>query len=167
VNGGFETGDFSGWSLSGNLGGFSGVDHGTTGFAPGAKSGSYAAFFGPIGNPVVLSQDVATTPGTSYKVSFFLANDGAQPNEFQVSWNGAPLLYATNLPAFGYTYEAFPHLLATVETTKLAFRFLNESGNFHMDDVYVGAGAVPEPTTLVLCATTVGGLAVARWRRRR
>ena len=43
TNGGFETGNFSGWTQSGNTG-FTGVDGGS------ANSGSFGASFGPVGS---------------------------------------------------------------------------------------------------------------------
>src|SRR5262249_25131594 len=49
VNGGFETGDFTGWDLSGNTG-FTGVS------AINPHSGTYAAFLGPIGSLGFLCQ---------------------------------------------------------------------------------------------------------------
>jgi transposase-like protein len=67
INGGFETGDFTGWALSGNTD-YTGV---TTGIA---HSGEYAAYFGPDGSLGYLSQSLATTVGTRYELSFFLAS---------------------------------------------------------------------------------------------
>ncbi len=165
TNGSFETGDFTGWTLAGNSG-FTGVDQGTIGFGPGAKTGSFAAYFGPVGSLGFLSQDVPTLAGATYNLTFFLANDGQIPNEFRVSWNGTVLLDAASLPASGYVQEAFPALLATAAFTPLQFGFRNDPGYFYLDDVYVGAGAVPEPATLLLWGTTMSALAFARWRRR-
>jgi hypothetical protein len=165
ANGSFETGDLTGWTLSGNTA-FTGVDHGTTGFAPGTQTGSFAAFFGPVGSIGFLSQNVPTLPGASYNLTFFLANDGQTPNEFRLSWNGNVILDTVGLPASGYTQEAFPNLLATGSLTPLQFGFRDDPGYFYLDDVYVGAGAVPEPATLVLWGTTMSALAFARWRRR-
>jgi len=165
TNGSFETGNFTGWMLSGNTG-FTGVDHGTTGFAPGPQSGSFGAFFGPVGSLGFLSQSVATVPGASYNLTFSLARDGLTPNEFQVSWNGNAILDQINLPSFGYTQEGVSNLLATGATTPLQFGFRDDPGYLYLDAVYVGAGAVPEPTTLLLWGATMTGLALARWRRR-
>ena len=82
TNGGFETGDFTGWAISGNTD-FVGVITGI------AHSGDFAAYFGPDGSPGYLSQTLATTAGTSYKLSFFLASDGQTPSDFQVTFGGA------------------------------------------------------------------------------
>jgi len=166
LNGSFETGDLTSWTLSGNTG-FSGVDHGTTGFAPGPQNGSFAAFFGPVGSLGFLSQNVATVSGASYDLTFRLANDGLTPNEFRVSWNGDVIFDQINLPSFGYTQESFSNLLATSSSTSIQFGFLNDPGSFYLDSVYVGAGAVPEPATLLLWGTTMAGLALTRWRRHR
>jgi hypothetical protein len=164
LNGSFETGDLTSWTLSGNTG-FSGVDHGTTGFAPGPQNGSFAAFFGPVGSLGFLSQNVPTVSGASYNLTFRLANDGLTPNEVRVSWNGDVIFDQINLPSFDYTQESFSNLLATSSFTSLQFGFLNDPGFFYLDSVYVGAGAVPEPTTLLLWGTTMAGLALTRWRR--
>src|SRR5207342_1372158 len=64
TNGGFETGDFTGWTNGGNTG-FTGVDPGIQ------HSGTYGAFFGPIGSNGFLSQTLATTAGGVYTLSFW------------------------------------------------------------------------------------------------
>src|ERR1700760_359082 len=73
INGSFESGDFSGWTLAGtdvlpggndNYYGVDSVD---------AHTGAYGAYFGPVGGVLNLSQTIATIPGASYEVSFWLA----------------------------------------------------------------------------------------------
>ena len=128
-------------------------------------SGSFSAFLGPVGSLGFLSQTLATTPGQGYDLSFFLQSDGGTPNQFQVSWNGSVISNQSNLAAFGYTEFDFLNLLATSPTTPLVFGFRNDPGFLHLDDVALEP--VPEPTTLILLGTTMAGLGLARWRRRR
>ena len=156
TNPGFETGDFSGWIQFGNVG-FTGVNTGLP------HSGSFSAFLGPVGSLGFLSQTLATTPGQTYNLGFFLQSDGGTPNQFQVAWNGSVISDQSNLPAFGYTERDFLNLLATSPTTPLVFGFRNDPGFLHLDDVAVNA--TPEPTTLILLGTTMAGLGLIRWRR--
>src|SRR3954467_12399702 len=64
VNGSFETGDFTGWTQTGNTG-FSGVECPGAPFA-GPGDGNCDAFFGPVGSNATLSQTFATTIGQLY-----------------------------------------------------------------------------------------------------
>jgi len=156
TNPGFETGNFNGWIQFGNPG-FTFVDGDP-------HSGSSAAWLGPVGSLGFLLQLVPTTPGVLYNLSYFLQSDGFTPNEFQVSWNGTSLSDQLNLPAFGYTEQAFSNLLATTATTPLVFAFRNDPGFFKLDDVAVSP--VPEPATMVLLGTAMAGLGLATRRKR-
>jgi hypothetical protein len=157
TNPGFETGNLTGWTQFGNVG-FTGVDG-----SP--HSGSFSAFLGPVGSLGFLSQTLATTPGQTYDLGFFLQSDGGTPNQFQVSWNGSVISNQSNLPASGYTERDFLNLLATSPTTPLVFGFRNDPGFLHLDDVAVNP--TPEPTTLLLLGTTMTSLGLARWRQQR
>ena len=53
------------------------------------ESGQFAAGMGPVGSDGTLSQTLQTTAGQQYTLSFWLANQGAGPNDFTVKWNGA------------------------------------------------------------------------------
>jgi hypothetical protein len=154
TNGGFETGDFTGWTLSGNTA-FTGV---TTGNAHG---GQWAAFSGPDGSLGELSQSIATMPGMTYTLTYFLQSDGQSPNEFRATF-GDRTVDLTDLPAFGYTRETLT-VTATGTSTPLGFAFRNDDGVFFLDDVSVTA--VPEPGTLSLSA--IGGAALFFWALRR
>src|SRR5207302_790086 len=99
VNGGFETGDFSGWTLSGD----SATTFVDTGFA---HSGSYAAFLGEIGDLGSLSQTFSTTLGASYSLTFWFAGDGETPSEFAAILGGMTLLDLVN-PPFDENYKKY------------------------------------------------------------
>ena len=84
-NGGFETGDFTGWSGSGNF-----TDCAVSSSTPAVNSGQYGALLGPAGSPGFLSQTVPTVPGQTYLLSLWLDSpDGLAPNEFLAAWNGS------------------------------------------------------------------------------
>ena len=162
VNGGFETGDFSGWTTSIDPV-FDGVD------SLQHLSGSFAAFFGNPFGASTISQMLATVPGTFYSIDFWLQAESdvlgaSAPNAFSFNWNGgAAELALTNSPAFGYTHYSFL-LKATGATTQLAFTFANEPAFWDFDDV--SASAVPEPGSLALVALACGLVALTLHRRR-
>jgi hypothetical protein len=87
VNPGFETGDFTGWTVSPavSLSSLAVV-------ASSAHSGTYTVSFGASGVDLdVISQSIATTQGTLYELSFWLEIANTN-NEFQVSFGGVTVL---------------------------------------------------------------------------
>jgi hypothetical protein len=148
-NGGFETGSFSSWTLSGNTG-----DTYVTTNSSYVHSGTYGAELGPVGSLGYLSQTLATVPGQSYLLSFWVDNFGNTNNEFSVAWNGSTLYDQTNLPAFGWSNYVFT-VTATNTSTVLQLGFRNDPNWFGLDDISVtplcagltfdtlAAGAVP------------------------
>jgi len=174
-NGGFETGDFTGWTQSGNTG-FTGVDPGA------ANSGNFGAFAGPVGSLGFLSQTLNTVAGMTYDLSFFLRNDagggegmspikpsgGPVDQEFQVFWNGS-LIFSIppNSSPSLYTQFNFSGLLATGTTTDLTFGFRNDPSFWDIDDIVAGLPGVPETfSTLWLALPVVGMFAFLRLRRK-
>jgi uncharacterized repeat protein (TIGR03803 family) len=141
-NGGFETGDFSGWTISGsfanNIDMF--VDSGSqsgsqSGLLP--HSGKYLAALGPLGSLSYLSQTLATSAGAPYLISFWLDSpDGLTPNEFSVSWHGTTLFDQTSIPAIGWTNLQF-WVTATGPSTALAFGFRDDPAYLGLDDISV------------------------------
>jgi hypothetical protein len=130
LNGGFETGDFTDWTSSGN---FSQCFVSTT--STYVYSGQYGAKLGPGGTLGYLSQALATTPGTSYLLSFWLDSpDGKTPNEFLVSWNGSTLFDQTNLGAIGWINLQFL-VSATGTSTVLEFGFRDDPSFLGLDDI--------------------------------
>jgi hypothetical protein len=167
VNGGFETGDFTGWTLANNTD-INGVDMGDP------HSGNYAAFFGQItaDGLVSLSQSVVTTPGTSYTFSFWVTAqpysgfDGA-PDEFRASFGGTTLLDLVNVNAFNYTQYSYT-VLATSASSVVRFDVANDSSFFALDDVSFAPSVVPEPTSMIpfgIGMATLAGYSVYRGKR--
>lgn len=153
TNPGFETGDFSGWTQSGNEG-FTSV---TT--SP-VHGGTYAAALGPVGSLGYLSQMLATVPGGTYNLNFWLDLGGGPPSEFQVFWGGTEIFDISNPSPFSYTLESFSNLTAASSSTSLEFGFREDPSYFYLDDVSVvsATGAVPEPATMLLLGSGLLGL---------
>ena len=156
-NGGFETGDLGNWTEAGNTG-FSGV------FCGGAPEGICEAFFGPIGSPGGIAQNIATTAGGQYSISFVFNSDGGTPGAFEADFGGQTLLSLTNPAAAGdqtFTFTTF----ATSANTLLQFEFQDDSGFMFLDAVQVAA--VPEPASFALVGVGLLGLAIGRKRKAR
>ena len=98
TNGGFETGDFTGWMLTGID-----LSHDQV-RAQDPHSGTFAAFLGSVGGDSFLSQLFATNPGDSYTLDYFLKSPGGTPNDFAVEIDGVviPGSTFTNAGAFDY-----------------------------------------------------------------
>ncbi len=153
-NGGFETGDFTGWTLSGN-----------TSFTlvacpgpPAAAEGNCLAFLGPVGSNGTLSQTLTTIIGQHYLFSFAFASDGGATSFFSASLGGVPLISLANPPASPFHLLSFD-FLATSTTTALAFNFRDDPGFLSLDNVSV---SIPEPGTMALLGIGVIGLLLGR-----
>ena len=150
INGGFETGDFTGWTLSGSV---APLSYGPQVFVINtAQGGQSAGGFGPVGSDGTLSQDIQTTAGQHYTLDFWLANASGGPNDFTVKWNGQTLLALVNRSAQGYTEYTFD-VVGTSGTSNLEFDFRQDPSYWSLDSISVTAvgsqaPAVPEITVL-------------------
>jgi uncharacterized repeat protein (TIGR03803 family) len=129
MNGGFETGNFMGWTLSGNT-----EDTSVSTGSSYVHSGNYGAQLGPVGTLGYLSQNFMTLPGTSYLLSFWLNSQGGIPNQFLVSWNGTTLFDQTNIGVTGWTNMQYV-VTATTTNSILEFGFRNDPNYFGLDDI--------------------------------
>lgn len=170
TNGGFETGDFSGWTESGPT---NPLIRGVDPFLP--HSGDWAAYFGDIGAPGGISQVLDTNPDTTYQLTFWLTNESGDPtNSYDVLWNGTSFLGGAVVDSapFGYTEFSFSFTTpsgAAGENVTLSFAFQHDASFFDLDDVSVveaNGAEVPEPGSVVLWSLAMCG---AGWgyRRRR
>jgi hypothetical protein len=143
-NGGFETGDFTDWTLVGDtvngMNIFDAVE--SISADPGVvHSGLYGSALGD-NRLATLSQTLATTPGQTYLLSFWLDNlAAASVQQFLVNWNSDTLFDMTNPPAFSWTNLQFV-VIATGSNTVLQFGAENDVSYFGLDDISV----IPIPT---------------------
>ena len=183
ANCGFESGTFDGWTVSGtdapvqegNLYGVEAADPfptATGGTAP--SSGDFQAYFlDQATHPITLSQTFGTKVGTTYTVSFALAQydvndpfDTSFVNSLAASFGGSTLLSLTNSADFGYTTYTYD-VLATSSTSTFAIVTSDTTGEFLVDSVSVAA-PVPEPAAPLMVVAGLGLLAsIARRRRNR
>lgn len=115
-----------------------------------AHGGQYAMSFGLAGAQDSLSQNISTVPGTSYTLSFFVANDNpgdVNTTTFAVHWNGATV-YSLPSPQPSFPYrQVVLNLIATSNSTPLVFVAQNDPSQWFLDDVTVLANPpTPVPT---------------------
>lgn len=165
ANGGFETADFTGWTVSGVA---SVVCADST--YP-AHSGSCGADFGTGG----VSQNITTAAGGTYTLDFWLSLDGpGNPYlTFSASWDGATIFSLTgNQSSFPYTHEVFTNLTASTNSTSVSFSGAGQGAHQYVfDDVNVLANsnvnAAPEPGTIGMLLAGLAALGGARSGKRR
>ena len=133
-NGGFETGNFTGWT----------VVPATSGsyiyVSPPGHTGNYSALFGASGAyDDTISQSLSTIAGQSYSVDFWLYHTLADSeNDFTASWNGTALLSLTGASAFGWTQYSYSVTAAAASST-IQFAGRENPAYFYLDDVSVTA----------------------------
>jgi VCBS repeat-containing protein len=135
VNGGFETGDLTGWVYSSNVSvDFVGI---------GGDLGNYAARLYATG---ILEQDVATTAGQHYTLSFSVAGDPeASGTSFTAYWDGVQLVAVTDA-ALGFTRYTFDVVGDALDpTSQLFFDYSGNGIGLYVDQITVEA--TPGPAT--------------------
>jgi hypothetical protein len=103
------------------------------------ESGSYATGMGSVGSDGTLSQTIATTPGDTYTLSFWLENDAPGANDFKALWNGQALLSLTNASQSGYTEYTYG-VTATGSSSTLEFSARNDPSQWNLDNISLSRG---------------------------
>lgn len=159
VNGGFETRISDGWTIVETGGGY----YGRT--KVGVHSGVYSVWFGDIDGMTHISQTIATIPGQSYLLTFWICNtdDPELPpqNRAELWWDGTLIESGTDAGTFNWI-EVTNLLPATESSTVLEFAFNNAPGFWKLDDVSLSW--VPEPATFALSGAALCLLAAFRRR---
>ena len=159
-NGGFETGDFTSWTLNGNSSyNFVATSSQISGAV---HSGSYGAALGQYGSLGYLYQVLTTSPGQNYLLSLWLDNPnnsyGATPNQFLVQWNGTTVFNQTNIPFTAWTNLQFI-VTATGSSAVLQFGFYDNPWYLCLDDISV----TPVPVPAFRTATATAGTFNLSW----
>ena len=137
-NGGFETGDFTGWTQSGNTAYTTVVTTSTY-----VHGGTHGAEFGPSGNPGYISQNLPTAPGQTYLLSLWVRNAaGTTPNLFSAQWDGTTVVSLTNFTTTAWTN--FQRLVtASTSSTPLQLGLQDDPSYLAIDDITVTSVANP------------------------
>ncbi len=167
-NGGFETGDFTNWTLGGLV-----DDNTYVGTGPNAPfDGSFAAQLGAVGSDNTLSQAIATAAGQNYVISYWhiFAPDAGPVGDFSVLWDGN-VVHAeiTQNPPTPQTWTEYSFQVTGTGADTLEFDSRNDPSYQGLDDVSLVAGnlsPVPLPASLPLFASVLASLGMFASRRK-
>jgi hypothetical protein len=164
VNPGFETGDLTGYTETGNYTNFDGVTTGND--AGGPHSGTYLLELGsfPSSGLAGVSQNVSTVAGEDYTFSLYLANGGTNgPGQqlFDVYYDGKTIYSLDGETTFSYKLLSF-NVVGTGSDTIGIAGYSNSTYN-NVDDLSFVASpssvsAVPEPSTWLLMIAGIAGV---------
>jgi Pro-kumamolisin, activation domain/Viral BACON domain len=147
-NGGFETGDFTGWTLNESGGPFSFVDDGENVTAIFPHSGTFFAALGDTSGVGTLSQTLTTATNQAYLLSLWIYSPNISPtantpNNFQVFWNGTNLFSHANLSPFNFWSNLV--FVVTAIKTNSVLQFGEEDIPYYLGLDDVSATPIPLP----------------------
>jgi hypothetical protein len=161
-NGGFETGDFTGWVLVGDTVIGRNVYNAVvteSEYPYTVHSGNYGAFLGEGGYLATLTQTLPTVSNQLYQLSFWLSNpESMGPQQFIANWDGTEVLNLSSPPVMGWTNFQFL-VTAAGTNTDVQFAAENDLNYFGFDDVTV----LPVPPVGFESTTVTGGNLNLTW----
>ncbi len=176
LNSGFETGDFTNWTVSSGDSGFSWFVLKDAYAINGPHTGTFFAetpCFGPgcITTPTsFFFQDLPTVDNQTYTLTFWYdlgaCQDGCDPEELKVLWGGntafdlATTTSGTTDP--GWVQATVSGLLATSTIMRLEFVGRHDPGALGIDDIGISS-SIPEPSSMVLLGSGLVAIACRRW----
>ncbi len=177
TNCGFETGDFTGWTMTGATSVLAQTNlYGVDGYTP--STGVYGAYFGTQGvtlgthastDSLTLGQTVNLTTTRTFLLTFELMEDTAlyahYTDYFSAIFDGVALMTQTAVTSTnGYVEESFIVTSATTLANSLAFQFQNDAGFWDIDDISITE--IPEPGSLWAFGAGLAAMAVLLGRRK-
>jgi hypothetical protein len=160
-NGGFETGNFSGWFVPPN------VPPGPNGalFRVAGGGGHSGNHYAGIASTQLqfISQILPTQAGQDYELSFWLRRPLNVPGPFTIRWEGAVVFSQFVLLPDSTNWHQFTlPIHSNITASFLEFGQMTFPNEFQIDDISV----VPVPPPSVAAVMMVGGAVVARRRLR-
>jgi len=170
MNCGFETGDFTDWSVTNGAFTFVSANNNFSIVGPtgSANSGGFFAALGTVGANAGISQTISDDPGQTYTFSFYYGTDGATPDFFSASWDGTPLLSQTNdfgNPGNSSPWTQYSFQVVGTGSDTIDFSARNDPQYDGLDDVVVVASA-PEPSSMILMGSLLVGAGMIRKRKK-